>query len=254
MIQAVLLDLGGVVYVGEQPLAGAIETLGRLRSAGLGLRFLTNTTRQPRRALLERLAAMGMEIAEDELFMPAVAARQILAARGLAPHLLIHPALEEDFHGLSEGEPEAVVIGDAGTGFSYEAMNAAFRVLETGAEFLALAKNRSFQDHDEQLSLDAGPFVTALEYASGRTATVLGKPSPDFYGAALESLGCEPAAAVMVGDDVESDVSGALAIGIRSILVRTGKYRAGDEDLIAPPPTAVLTDLAEAADWILGAR
>ena len=96
MIEGVLLDLGGVVYVGDEPLPGAVEAVGRLRDAGLGLRFLTNTTRTPRRALLGKVAGLGLSVAESELFMPAIAARQVLEAQRLTPHLLIHPALEEE--------------------------------------------------------------------------------------------------------------------------------------------------------------
>lgn len=259
MISGVLLDLGGVVYVGDAPLPGALEAITRLRDAGLGLRFITNTTRTPQRVMLSKLVGMGLEIEAAELFMPAVAARQHLEMQGLAAHLLIHPALEEDFEGIPRAEPgaasdAAVVVGDAGKGFTYEAMNHAFRALEAGAAFLALARNRSFEDEDHALSLDAGPFVTALEYATGRSATVLGKPSPDFFGAALASLRCSAEQAVMVGDDVEADVAGAQDNGLDGVLVRSGKYRSGDESRIAPPPSALVEDLAAAADWILARR
>ena len=231
----------------------------RLRSAGLTLRFLTNTTRTPRRALLEKLKTMGLGISESELFMPAVAARDALEASQLAAHLLIHPALEEDFAAIPRaaadaGAGSAVVVGDAGAGFTYDALNRAFRALEAGAAFLALAYNRSFEDEDHALSLDAGPFVAALEFASGRRATVLGKPSPDFFGAALQSLDCPATQAAMVGDDVEADVGGAQASGVTGLLVRSGKYRPGDEDLVSPPPAALVDDLSDAADWILERR
>ena len=85
MIRAVLLDLVGVVYQGERPLPGAVEAVAGLREAGLRLRFLTNTTRMPRRALLSRLNEMGIAIAEEELFTPAQAARAWLAAKRLSP-------------------------------------------------------------------------------------------------------------------------------------------------------------------------
>ncbi len=251
MISAVLLDLGGVVYVGDAPLPGALEALRRLRAAGLPLRYITNTTRTPKRAMLDKLRRLGVPAGEGDLFMPALAARHYLEARGLCPALLVHPALEEDFEDLPGGEPKAVVIGDAAQGFTYPALNAAFRALDAGAEFLALARNRSFQDDDGALSLDAGPFVAALEYASGREATLFGKPSRAFFEAALNGLGCPAEAAVMVGDDVESDIAGAMAAGLTGLLVRTGKYRPGDEARIAQPPNAVLADLSEAVDWIL---
>jgi HAD superfamily hydrolase (TIGR01458 family) len=251
MLKAVLLDLGGVVYVGRDPLPGAVEAIERLRARGLALRFLTNTTRSSRRMLLDKLHGMGLAIGADELFVPASAVRQHLEAKGLAAHLLVHPDLLEDFTGLPEAEPNAVVIGDAGEGFTYQALNKAFRVLNTGAEFLALAKNRSFRDEDNELSLDAGAFVTALEYATGRDATVFGKPSEAFFSAALESAGCSPNEAVMIGDDVEADVGGARAAGMVGVLVKTGKYRPGNETDISPPPSTVADDLAAAADWIL---
>jgi HAD superfamily hydrolase (TIGR01458 family) len=255
MIRAVLLDLAGVVYQGDQPLPGAVDAVADLRQAGLRLRFLTNTTRMPRRALLSRLADMGVRIADEELFTPAQAARAWLSARKLSPHLLIHPALAEDFAGLGGSEGEAVVVGDAAQGFTYDALNAVFRKLLAGAEFLALARNRSFKDEDGELSLDTGAFVAALEYATQREAIVLGKPAPDFFKAALAGTETDAKEAVMVGDDAEADVAGALKAGIGSaLLVRTGKYRPGDERRADPPPSAVVEDLAAAAGWIMDHR
>lgn len=250
--KGVLLDLGGVVYVGGEPLPGAREAIGRLKEAGLPLRYLTNTTRKPRRLLLEMLEEMELPVAEEELFMPAIAARTLLQRNGLSAHLLVHPALEEDFAGLEGGKGKALVVGDAAEGFTYQAMNEAFRVLEGGAAFYALAKNRSFQDDDGERSLDTGAFVAALEYASRKKATVLGKPAAAFFHAAVESLGCAPEEAAMVGDDVEADVGGAMRAGLKGVLVRTGKYQEGDEEAISPPPDHVAEDLAAAAGWILG--
>lgn len=223
-VHGVLLDLGGVVYVGDEALPGAIEAVQRLKRAGLPVRYITNTTRRPVSALVEKTARMGLEIAPDELLAPARIARTWLQERGLKPHLLVHPDLEADFAGLDGGQGEAVVIGDAGEAFTYAALNAAYRKLEAGADFLALAANRNFKDSDGELSLDAGPFVRALEYASGREAVVVGKPSAAFFQAALDELGCGPAEAVMVGDDADADVLGALEAGLRAVLVRTGKY------------------------------
>jgi len=245
-IRGVLLDLGGVVYVGDTVLPGALDALARLRAGGYPVRGITNITRQPRRMLLEKLARLGVEVAPEELFMPALAARDYLSHHRLSPHLLVANDLREDFADVPEVDKVAVVIGDAATGFTYEALNAALRALERGADFLALAKNRSFQDDDGARSLDAGPFVAALEYATGREALVLGKPSPAFFRAAVDSLGFAPGETVMVGDDAEADLHG--------VLVRTGKYRPGDEAALDPSPDAVVADLSEAVDWIFARR
>jgi HAD superfamily hydrolase (TIGR01458 family) len=255
MIRAALLDLVGVVYQGERPLPGAVEAVAGLREAGLRLRFLTNTTRMPIRVLLSRLNEMGIAIAEEELFTPAQAARTWLKTKRLSPHLLIHPDLEEDFANLDGSAGEAVVVGDAAQGFTYAALNTAFRKLLDEAEFLALARNRSFRDDDGELSLDAGPFVTALEYACQRQAVLFGKPAADFFQAALASAGCDGKEAVMVGDDAEADVAGALAAGVGSaLLVRTGKYRPGDENKVKTVPSDTVEDLAAAVRWIMQHR
>jgi HAD superfamily hydrolase (TIGR01458 family) len=250
MIRGVLLDIGGVIAVGRDLLPGALEALDQLRGTGLPVRLITNTTRQPRQDLQAQLEGWRLGTDPADLFTPATAARAYVLARGLQPCLLVHPRLEPEFDGLPADGPVAVIVGDAGDGFTYEALNHAFRRLEDGADFLALARNRMFMEPDGP-SLDAGPFVAALEYACGRPARLLGKPAPAFFLEALQSLGLPPAQVAMIGDDAESDIAGAMALGCRGILVRTGKYRRGDETRITPAPDAVVTDLAEAVSWIL---
>jgi HAD superfamily hydrolase (TIGR01458 family) len=250
MIRGVLLDIGGVIAVGRDLLPGALGALAQLRDTGLPIRLITNTTRQPRRDLQAQLDGWGLGTDPADLFTPATAARAYLLARGLQPCLIVHPRLEPEFDGLPAGDSVAVVVGDAGEGFTYGALNHAFRRLEDGADFLALARNRMFME-PEGVSLDAGPFVAALEYACGRPARLLGKPAPAFFLKAIQSLGVPPAQVAMIGDDAESDIAGAMALGCRGILVRTGKYRHGDEVRIIPAPDVVVADLTEAASWIL---
>jgi HAD superfamily hydrolase (TIGR01458 family) len=252
MITGVLLDLGGVVFVGNEPIPGAVNAVDRLRANGIVVRFITNTTRQPLRELLAKLLKLGVAATTDEVFMPAIAACRYMQAHNLSPHLLVHPNLTEDFVALSTDGNRAVVIGDAGESFTYASLNQAYRLLTAGAEFLSLANNRSFRDNDGDLSLDAGPFVAALEYATGRKAKLLGKPSVAFFREALASTGGDAGQVVMIGDDVESDIAGAMALGLAGILVRTGKYALGDEKKITPPPTVVVADLSDAVSWILG--
>jgi HAD superfamily hydrolase (TIGR01458 family) len=252
MIGGVLLDLAGVVYDGDRAIAGAVEAVERLRDAGLPVRFVSNTTRSAKQTVLERLAGFGVAASESEVFTPARAAREWLLDHARSPHLLVHPDLECEFQGLPESGERAVVVGDAGEALDYLALNRAFRALNEGAAFLALATNRTFKDADGKLSLDAGPFVTALEFAIQRPALVLGKPSADFFLSAVASMGCAANKAVMVGDDAEADVAGALRAGLAgALLVHTGKFRPGDELRFEPRPTAVVDDLGAAADWIL---
>lgn len=248
----VLLDLDGVVYVGDAALPGSLEAIERIRAAGLPLKFVTNTTTRPLRRIVADLARLGLEAAPQDVYTPAATARDFLAKRKLAPFLVVAPDLREDFFGLPASGDEAVVIGDAREFFTYGLLNQAYRKISHGAAFLALAKNRNFLDRDGELSLDVGAFVEGLEYASSRQAIVLGKPAPMFFKLAVEGLGCAARDAIMIGDDAEADVGGAMAAGLMGVLVRTGKYRPGQETRLATPPTAVAENLKAAVDTLLG--
>ncbi len=223
-VKGLLIDLDGTLYTESGPVPGARETLNRLEEAGIPYRYVTNTTRKPRREVRTRLRELGFRARENLVFTPAAAANALL--RGKKCRAFVAEALLEDLPEivLVDEAPEYVLVGDLGRGFDYARLNAAFRYLVDGAGLVALQKNRFWQEADG-LSLDAGPFVAALEYASGKTALVVGKPEPVFFEAALRDLGLEPWEVAMVGDDAESDVAGAQRAGLRGIQVRTGKYR-----------------------------
>ena len=247
-----LLDIAGVLYDGDHAIAGAVKAVEHLRAHSVPVRFLTNSTRRPKRIILEKLTAFGFAAEPHEVLTPAEAACNWLRQEGFAPHLLVHPDLEEDFVGLPASDNPAVVVGDAGRYFTFDRMNAAFRELMRGAPFLALAENRVFKDADGELSLDAGAFVRALEYSSGTAPLLLGKPSPAYFLAGARSMKCDPQNVTMIGDDAESDTAGALNAGIgHAFLVRTGKYRSGDETRYQPGPTEVVEDVAEGAGKVL---
>ncbi len=163
---------------------------------------------------------------------------------------MIHPNLKAEFAEFGEGPYNAVLVGDGGEAFTYERLNCAFRLLLEGAPLLAMGNNRYFKERDG-FSLDVGPFVTALEYAADVRATILGKPAPDFFRAAIADLGCKADEVMMVGDDVAADVIGAVSAGLQGVLVKTGKYRPGDENQLKSTNANVLADVTAAIDWII---
>src|SRR5919197_437767 len=224
-LRALLIDLDGVLYVEDETIPGAREAVERMRAAGLALRFVTNTTSRSRSRTLDKLRRLGFEVDDEELVTPAALAVAHCAERGQRrAALLMNDEVKRDFAALEESDDaEAVIVGDLGDGFGYDVLNRAFRQVMEGAELVALQKNRYWLRADG-LSLDVGPFVAALEYATGREAYVVGKPARGFFDEVVRDLGATAGDTAMVGDDVESDIDGALRAGLAGILVRTGKY------------------------------
>ena len=232
-IRGFLIDLDGVMYVGNHAVRGAQEAVSFLEENEYPFRFVSNTTRKSRRTISAKLAEMGLRIPEKYIFTPPLAAVRHMEktrpkAGGYRCFLLTTGDADLDFDPLcftGTGDTvDFVVIGDAGDRVTYDSMNAAFRHLISGAELIALEKDRYWMA-EGGLSLSAGPFVAALEFATGKTATVVGKPSKEFFEMALADMGVPAGEAAMIGDDVFTDIAGALGAGMQGILVRTGKFR-----------------------------
>ena len=252
---AILLDVDGVLHVSGEPIPGAVDAVRRLRTSGHRLRFVTNSTIMSRKQLAEMLRGMGFTLEDEELQTTGgVAARVLEGKRVLA---LTMPGILDDLDGLQliGMNAEAVLLGGCDEGeepgriFSYLNLNRAFLELEAGADLYCLHKNRWWQTADGP-KLDAGAFVAGLEYASGTEATVLGKPSPEYFGAALEAIDADPELAWMVGDDVEGDIRGAQRHGMKTVLLRTGKFRPDEVEDSGVVPDGILSSVAQLPDWL----
>jgi HAD superfamily hydrolase (TIGR01458 family) len=235
-VRGVLLDIDGVLTVSWRPLPGAVAAMRWLREAGLPVALLTNTTSRTRSSIAGTLAGEGFPVTDaDVLTAPAITA-SYLASRypGASCALLNSGDVTADLAGIRlDGDneaaaPDVVIIGGAGPEFSYPALNRAFGRLCGGARLVAMHRNMYWRT-SAGLQLDGGAFLAGLELASGVQAEVTGKPSAAFFEAGLAALGVPAATAVMVGDDLANDVLAAQRAGITGVLVRTGKYRPGEE-------------------------
>lgn len=254
--RAVLLDMDGVLYRGDEAIPGAAETVAWLRERDVPHLFLTNTTSRPRAALVEKLAGMGLAVEEDAILTPPVAARGWLAEHAPGPAALFVPdATAQEFAELprlpddAEDGAASVVLGDLGPGWTFARLNRAFRLLMADPQpaLVALGMTRYWCAPDG-LRLDVAPFVMALRHASGAEPVVLGKPAAPFFARALGMVGTKAEETVCVGDDVVGDVGGAQRAGLRGILVRTGKFRPADLEG-AVRSDAVLGSIADLPDW-----
>ena len=251
-VRGLLLDLEGVLYQEGEAIPGAPEAVGVLAGRGLALRFLTNTTIRPRREIVARMQAMGFNVEPGQVFTPALAAGHLLAQKGIRRlHLAAQPSLAEDFGAfeLVDEKPDAVVMGDLYKGFTWERLDDLFGMLLQGARLVALHRNR-YCRRGENLALDLGPFVAALEYAAGMEALVVGKPSQPFFSSAVEDMGLEPKDVVMVGDDIEADIGGALEAGLRAVQVETGKYSPCDDDHPRVHASGRVPSITDLSHWL----
>ena len=221
--KAVLCDIGGVLYIGNAPIDGAIEAVEKIK-AQYPIRFITNTTQKTGAQVVKKLQELGFDITEDEVITALDMTKLFLQNHQSNADFLLTDNVIGFFDSLKDFPTHYVVVGDAQHNFSYENLNSAFRTLLKGSQLVAVANNRYFKDNDNELSMDAGCFVSALEYASGQKAELIGKPSKEFYHLAAASLGVTPSECVMIGDDIEGDVLGAQEAGIKGILVKTGKF------------------------------
>jgi HAD superfamily hydrolase (TIGR01458 family) len=246
----ILLDIDGVLHVSGEPIPGAADAISELRGDGHALRFVTNNSTRSRERLAEELREMGFTLDADELqTTPGAAVRELTGKRVLA---LVMPAIVPDLEGIElvGDHAEAVLIGgcdetlEPNQVFSYMNLARAFSEIQMGAPLYCLHKNKWWQTSLGPM-LDSGGFVAGLEYATGVEATVLGKPSPSYFAAALDALGAEPELTWLITDDVDADVRGARLFGMKTALVRTGKFRPEALESAETAPDIVVSSLAQ---------
>ncbi len=248
LIKALLIDIDGVLAIGGVPIPGAAGAIQWIEENGIPHRFVSNSTRRSRNQIAERLNQAGFLITPDQITTPVVFALRLLEEQGIsACRLLMTDAARSEFYeaGITEAQDgaEAVIIGDAGSGFTFSKLNEAFREINNGALLIALERDRYWMAEDG-LTLSAGPFVAALEYATGKTAMVTGKPSPEAFLSACAMMDVEPEKTAMIGDDIRTDVGGAQNAGLVGILVKTGKYSPAVVEYSGITPDRIIDSIA----------
>jgi len=256
MINTVLVDLDGVLYQGDKLIPGADKAVTWLRTENIPHLFLTNTTSHSRQAIADKLATLGIQVNIDSILTPVIATGEWLKHNIRGPVALFMPETTRSDLGVVDELPPgkefgaaAVILGDLGENWHYASLNRAFRLLmdEPTPMLIALGMTRYWRAPDG-LRLDVAPFVKALEHATGCEAVVFGKPSGDFFQAALSRLGADAGITLMIGDDIVGDIRGAQQAGLKAALVRTGKFRPSDlkSDIT---PSVVLDSIADLPDW-----
>jgi HAD superfamily hydrolase (TIGR01458 family) len=232
LAKAFLIDIGGTVASHEKLYPGVAEWLAGIQNQGKSFLLLTNTTIATRSSIQAFLKAQGLDLDKTQILNPETAAFHWLANNHPDKRLqLVLPAKEQNWSqfNLVNADPEVILLGDMGEGMTRDLLKDLMQKILDGARLVALHKSRYWQKKDE-LDLDLGAFVALLEYATGTDATIIGKPSPDYFKTALAILNVSAAETTMIGDDLESDAIAAINAGIKANLVQTGKFRSQDRD------------------------
>lgn len=225
-IKAVFFDLDGTLYFKQKAIDGAIETVDYLKSKGYICRFLTNTESKKPSQVFDNVKNLGFYIELDEIYTPVTASVNFLKCNKEAQ---IYPLVSENIKdeykefNINTENADYLIMGDCRENFTYENLNKAFKLIGENTEILALQKGRFFYDKTGK-NLDTGAFVAMMEYATGKNAKVLGKPSKSFFNILLQNLNLKPAEVLIIGEDILTDIVGANSIGAVGALVKTGKY------------------------------
>ena len=252
-----IVDLDGVVWVGDAPVPGAPAALAALRSAGTSLLFLTNDPRSTRGEYARRLCALGVEATEADIVTSAAATAAFLAEREATRvrhvYAIGSPALKSELEAVGlvlvertrAPNADAVVVGGH-EGFDYDELRTAALAVRAGARLFATGRDAVFP-------MPGGPWpgtgsiLAAVETASNATALVIGKPEPYIFDIARSRLAAGGRLAV-VGDHLVSDIEGGRRAGLETILVLTGATTPEDLKISPMQPDAVLASLADLAD------
>ena len=251
-LDALVLDLDGVVYRGDAPIAGAAEAIESFRAAGKRLLFLTNNSMRPPGDVVEKLRAMGIPVEAREVMTSAEPTIDLMLARGLAGSSVflvggrgIRLALEAAGFEIVSGEAAAgadIVVVGGDRSFDYAKMTTATRAVRGGATFLATNADPSFPTATG-LVPGAGAILSSIELASGRKAEVVGKPNLPMMQAAAHRLAGSNSIAI-VGDQPVTDLDGGRALGWTTILVLSGVTSAEEAVNVDPTPDLVVESLA----------
>jgi HAD superfamily hydrolase (TIGR01450 family) len=260
-----LIDLDGVVWIGREPVPGSPQALRALLEAGKRVVFVTNNPGRLPQAYAERLRDLGVEVGPEQIVTAGMVAARLAgeaaAAAGRTAFVIGGGPLKEMVAATgarllegAEAEGADVVVVSGHKGFDYGELKAAKFALDQGARLFATSHDPTMPYPGGELP-GTGAVLAAIEVASGKQATIAGKPERHLFEMALEAVRCsfrsdgdqkeqtDPRLA-MVGDRISSDIDGGRGAGLETVLVLSGTSTREQAEAADPGPDHVLDDLA----------
>lgn len=254
-IKGLLIDIDGTLYFKGAAIPGAIETISYLREKGIKLLFFTNTDSKTPKTILKILQKYGFIINEAEIFTPIIALKEFLSKyTDKKSYLVTTEEVAEEFQEfpqvLGSEIPDFVIIGDFHDNWDVNRLNIAFKYVLKGAKLLGTQGNKYYLDRNGEPVIDTGSFVQMIANAANITPKIFGKPSKEYFLQAVNKLDLTPNEVMVIGDDLESDIQGAINAGIKGILVKTGKGEHYDPLKTKIIPDAILNSFSSIIELI----
>ncbi|EIM24153.1 HAD-like protein [Wallemia mellicola] len=237
-MKGILIDISGTLVTSNGVARSTINAINKLKLKGIPFRICSNASKESHNKVISDLSTKldGIDLNPNHVITAISSSKSYVTHSNLNPLLLLSNSAKDDFKDYSSDKTDydSVLIGLSAESLNYPNLNNAFRILnQPGSQLIATHASKYFADKDNQLSLGPGGFVKALEYVTDKKAIICGKPSDEFFISCLKSLNLRESDwkdVAIIGDDALSDLGTSLPL--RKVLVRTGKYRRGDEDKV----------------------
>ena len=258
-VRGVLFDMDGVIYVGTQPLPGVQTAIDYLTSTGRAFLFVTNNASKTPEQFVERLAEMDIHVGPQQVLGSAEATACWLAGQVArqgwprGPVIVmgqdgLKVALEKNGFELTT-DPHAARYAVAGINFklTYDDLASVTLAIRAGARFIGTNSDATYPTERGPLP-GAGSILALLATASGQQPLVIGKPNRGMYEQALARLDVTAGQTLMVGDRYDTDISGAIPLGLWTAGVLTGISTRSDFERANPPPDLIVENLPDLVD------
>lgn len=253
-VQTILFDINGTLYRGKRSLPGVAAFLRYLDQRGIRYACLSNNDALTPRQQEHKLTQMGIHIPAARILTSAVVTTHVLRStypRATTVYAIgmhgLREALFSDGYFISDDQHPQVVVQGYDTALTYEKLRLGAMAIYRGANFLVTNPDHTIPTEHGFIP-HAGALGAILQTTTGVTPTVIGKPAPTMFRAALDMLGGNPNTTLVIGDQLETDIEGAFHAGLRSALVLTGVSTRSQINQFPYRPDAVFSDMHAVLD------
>ena len=254
-----LIDMDGVIYKGSEPIPGAVEFINTLRENGYPFLFLTNNSQRTNRDVCYKLRKMGFNVNDEDIFTCAMATAKYLASRkshGTA-YVIGEGGLLTELHNVGysivDDHPDYVIIGEGRT-IMLESVDKAINMIMNGAKLIATNLDPNCPVGNGKYRAGCGAFVAMLEFATGKQAFSVGKPSPVMMRMARKLLQLSTDETIMIGDTMSTDILGAGSMDFTTVLTLSGVTKEDDLEQYGYAPDFIIKSVKDLLNEELFAR